>query len=186
MARDFDNASNHVIAVIGDGAMSAGMAYEAMNNAGARKSRLLVVLNDNEMSIAPPVGALSNYLARLVSSKAYQDVRQFTRDHLPKPLREAAGRAEAFARGMLAGGTMFEELGFLYIGPIDGHDLEHLVPVLENIRDDGSDRPILLHIVTRKGHGYKPAEASADKLHAVAKFDVATACSLSAEASAGL
>jgi 1-deoxy-D-xylulose-5-phosphate synthase len=174
VARDLGAGDNQVIAVIGDGAMSAGMAYEAMNNAGARKSRLLVVLNDNEMSIAPPVGALSNYLARLVSSKAYHDVRQFTRDHLPKPLREAAGRAEAFARGMLAGGTMFEELGFLYIGPIDGHDLEHLVPVLENIRDDGSDRPILLHVRTEKGRGYHPAASSSDKGHAVAKFDVAT------------
>jgi len=174
VGRDLDGGDNHVIAVIGDGAMSAGMAYEAMNNAGARKSRLLVILNDNGMSIAPPVGALSTYLARLVSSKAYQDVRQFTRDHLPRPLREAAGRAEAFARGMLAGGTMFEELGFLYIGPIDGHDLEHLVPVLENIRDDGADRPILLHLRTEKGRGYHPAESSADKGHAVAKFDVAT------------
>jgi len=174
VGRDLSAGDNQVIAVIGDGAMSAGMAYEAMNNAGARKSRLLVVLNDNEMSIAPPVGALSNYLARLVSSKAYHDVRQFTRDHLPRPLREAAGRAEAFARGMLAGGTMFEELGFLYIGPLDGHDIEHLVPVLENIRDDASDRPILLHVRTEKGRGYHPAASSSDKGHAVAKFDVAT------------
>ena len=175
VARDFEKASNNVIAVIGDGAMSAGMAYEAMNNAGARKSRLLVVLNDNDMSIAPPVGALSHHLARVVSSKTYQDIRHLTRDLLPEPLKKTAQKAEEYARGMLTGtGTLFEELGFLYIGPIDGHDLDQLVPVLENIRDDGAERPILLHIVTKKGHGYKPAEASADKLHAVAKFDVAT------------
>ena len=174
VARDFDKGSNHVIAVIGDGAMSAGMAYEAMNNAGARKSRLLVILNDNDMSIAPPVGALSHHLARVVSSKTYQDIRHLTRDLLPKPLKKTARKAEEYARGMLSGGTLFEELGFLYIGPIDGHDMDQLVPVLENIRDDGADRPILLHVVTKKGHGYKPAEASADKLHAVAKFDVAT------------
>ena len=175
VARDFDRRAGHVIAVIGDGSMSAGMAYEAMNNAGAMKSRLLVVLNDNDMSIAPPVGALSHHLARVVSSKAYQDLRHLTKDLLPKPLRETARKAEEYARGMLAGaGTLFEELGFLYVGPIDGHDLDVLVPVLENIRDDGAERPILLHVVTKKGHGYKPAEASADKLHAVAKFDVAT------------
>jgi 1-deoxy-D-xylulose-5-phosphate synthase len=173
-ARDLDGGDNHVIAVIGDGAMSAGMAYEAMNNAGARKSRLLVILNDNEMSIAPPVGALSNYLAHLVSSKAYQDIRHLTRDLLPRPLRGAAKRAEEYARGMLAGGTMFEEMGFLYIGPIDGHDLDHLVPVLENIRDDGAERPVLLHVVTEKGRGYHPAANAADKGHAVGKFDVAT------------
>jgi len=175
VARDFDKGSNHVIAVIGDGAMSAGMAYEAMNNAGAMKSRLLVILNDNDMSIAPPVGALSHHLARVVSSKTYQDIRHLTRDLLPRPLKKTAQKAEEYARGMLAGGgTLFEELGFLYIGPIDGHDMDVLVPVLENIRDDGAERPILLHIVTKKGHGYPPAEASADKLHAVAKFDVAT------------
>ena len=174
VARDFEKSDNHVIAVIGDGAMSAGMAYEAMNNAGAMKSRLLVVLNDNDMSIAPPVGALSHHLARVVSSKTYQDLRHLGRDLLPKTLQKTARRAEEYARGMMTGGTLFEELGFLYIGPIDGHDLDQLVPVLENIRDDGAQRPILLHIVTKKGHGYKPAESSADKLHAVAKFDVAT------------
>jgi 1-deoxy-D-xylulose-5-phosphate synthase len=174
VARDFEGGKNHVVAVIGDGAMSAGMAYEAMNNAGARKSRLLVILNDNDMSIAPPVGALSHHLARVVSSKTYQDIRHLTRDLLPQPLKKTAKRAEEYARGILTGGTLFEELGFLYIGPIDGHDMDQLVPVLENIRDDGADRPILLHVVTKKGHGYKPAEASADKLHAVAKFDVAT------------
>ena len=174
VARDLDEGSNHVIAVIGDGAMSAGMAYEAMNNAGAMKSRLLVILNDNDMSIAPPVGALSHHLARLVSSKAYQDLRHLTRELLPAPLQKTARRAEEYARGLLTGGALFEELGFLYIGPIDGHDLDVLVPVLENIKGDGAERPILLHIVTRKGHGYQPAEASADKLHAVARFDVAT------------
>jgi 1-deoxy-D-xylulose-5-phosphate synthase len=174
VARDFDHRDNKVIAVIGDGAMSAGMAYEAMNNAGALRSRLLVILNDNDMSIAPPVGALSHHLAKLVSSKTYQDLRHLGRDLLPKSLRGPARRAEEYARGMLSGGTLFEELGFLYIGPIDGHDLDQLVPVLENIRDDGFDRPILLHVATKKGHGYAPAESSADKLHAVGKFDVAT------------
>ena len=174
VARDLKGAKNHVIAVIGDGAMSAGMAYEAMNNAGAMKSRLLVVLNDNEMSIAPPVGALSSYLARTVSSKTYHHMRQLGRDILPAPLRQAAKRAEEYARGMLSGGTLFEELGFLYVGPIDGHNLDHLLPVLENIRDDAGDRPVLLHIITEKGHGYAPAETSADKLHAVTRFDVAT------------
>ena len=174
VARDFEGGKNHVVAVIGDGAMSAGMAYEAMNNAGAMKSRLLVILNDNDMSIAPPVGALSHHLARVVSSKAYQDLRHLGRDLLPKPLQKTARRAEEYARGMLSGGTLFEELGFLYVGPIDGHNLDHLLPVLENIRDDGADRPVLLHVVTQKGHGYKPAESSADKLHAVTKFDVAT------------
>jgi len=174
VARDFDHRDNKVIAVIGDGAMSAGMAYEAMNNAGDLRRRLLVILNDNDMSIAPPVGALSHHLARLVSSKTYQDLRHLGRDLLPKPLRGAARRAEEYARGMISGGTLFEELGFLYIGPIDGHDLDQLVPVLENIRDDGFDRPILLHVATKKGHGYAPAESSADKLHAVGKFDVAT------------
>ena len=175
VARDFAKGDNHVIAVIGDGAMSAGMAYEAMNNAGAMKSRLLVVLNDNDMSIAPPVGALSHHLARVVSSKTYQDIRHITRDLLPKPLKNTARKAEETAREMITGGgALFEELGFLYIGPIDGHDMDVLVPVLENIRDDGAERPILLHIVTKKGHGYPPAESSADKLHAVARFDVAT------------
>ena len=175
VARDFAKGANHVIAVIGDGAMSAGMAYEAMNNAGAMKSRLLVVLNDNDMSIAPPVGALSHHLARVVSSKIYQDIRHITRDLLPMPLKNTARKAEETAREMITGGgALFEELGFLYIGPIDGHDMDVLVPVLENIRDDGAERPILLHIVTKKGHGYPPAESSADKLHAVARFDVAT------------
>jgi 1-deoxy-D-xylulose-5-phosphate synthase len=174
VARDLSGDDNHVVAVIGDGAMSAGMAYEAMNNAGARKTRLLVVLNDNDMSIARPVGALSYHLAQLVSSKTYQGIRHLGRDLLPKPLHEPAKRAEEYARGMLSGGTLFEELGFLYIGPIDGHNLEHLVPVLQNIRDEDADRPVLLHVITEKGHGYSPASASADKLHAVTTFNVAT------------
>jgi 1-deoxy-D-xylulose-5-phosphate synthase len=174
VARDLDGGERHVVAVIGDGAMSGGMAYEALNNAGARKTRLLVILNDNDMSIARPVGALSYHLAQLVSSKAYQGIRHVGRDLLPKPLRGAARRAEVHARGLLSGGTLFEELGFFYVGPIDGHNVDHLLKVLENIRDDPSERPVLLHVVTEKGHGYEPASTSADKLHAVAKFDVAS------------
>jgi 1-deoxy-D-xylulose-5-phosphate synthase len=177
VARDLSGGDNRVIAVIGDGAMSAGMAYEALNNAGARKGQLLVILNDNDMSIAPPVGALSRHLAQIVSSKSYQNLRAFGRgiaEHLPRPLHNAAARAEEYARGILAGGTMFEELGFLYLGPIDGHNLDHLLPVLENIRDNGLGGPVLLHVVTEKGHGYAPAASSTDKLHAVSKFDVAT------------
>jgi 1-deoxy-D-xylulose-5-phosphate synthase len=176
VARDFAARDNHVICVIGDGAMSAGMAYEAMNNAGALGSRLIVILNDNEMSIAPPVGALSKYLARLVSSKPCSDLsngREFA-DHLPRSLAAATKRAEAYARGMIAGGTLFEELGFLYVGPIDGHNLDHLLPVLRNLRDAHRTQPVLLHVITEKGHGYAPAEVAADKLHAVSKFDVIT------------
>nr|WP_274389680.1 1-deoxy-D-xylulose-5-phosphate synthase [Azospirillum doebereinerae] len=167
----------NVIAVIGDGAMSAGMAYEAMNNAASAKSRLIVVLNDNDMSIAPPVGAMSAYLSRLISSKPYLSLRHLAKeiaDQLPRPLRNAARRAEEYARGMVTGGTLFEELGFYYIGPIDGHNLDHLLPVLQNVRDADDGKPVLIHVVTKKGKGYAPAEASADKLHAVAKFDVVT------------
>jgi 1-deoxy-D-xylulose-5-phosphate synthase len=166
-----------VVAVIGDGAMSAGMAYEAMNNAGHLKSRLIVVLNDNDMSIAPPVGAMSAYLSRLISSRPYLSLRQIGKQMariFPKPLERAARRAEEYARGMVTGGTLFEELGFYYVGPIDGHNLDHLLPVLKNARDAKVDRPILIHAVTRKGKGYPPAEASADKYHGVAKFDVIT------------
>jgi 1-deoxy-D-xylulose-5-phosphate synthase len=176
-ARDLSGGDNRVICVIGDGAMSAGMAVEAMNNAGATRSQLLVILNDNDMSIAPPVGALSRYFTRLISSKAYQNLRNFGRslaEHLPRRLQEAAQRAEEYARGMMAGGTLFEELGFLYLGPIDGHDFAHLLPVLENLRDNQIERPVLLHVVTEKGHGYPPAASSADKLHAVSRFDVET------------
>jgi 1-deoxy-D-xylulose-5-phosphate synthase len=177
VARDLSGRDNRVICVIGDGAMSAGLASEALNNAGATKSQLLVILNDNNMSIAPPVGALSRYLARLISSKSYQNLRNLGRglaERLPRSLQNAASRAEEYARGMVAGGTLFEELGFLYVGPIDGHDFDHLLPVLENIRDNDLGGPVLLHVVTEKGHGYAPAAGSADKLHAVSKFDVAT------------
>ncbi len=162
------------IAVIGDGAMSAGMAYEAMNNATAAGNRLVVILNDNDMSIAPPVGGLSHYLARLVSSDKYLSVRhlaqRFARK-LPKPLHNAARKVETYARGMATGGTLFEELGFYYVGPIDGHDLDVLIPVLENVRD-AEEGPMLVHVVTKKGKGYAPAEAAADKYHGVQTFDV--------------
>jgi 1-deoxy-D-xylulose-5-phosphate synthase len=167
----------HVVAVIGDGAISAGMAYEAMNNAGARKSRLIVVLNDNEMSIAPPVGAMSAYLSRLMSSRSFLSLREVAAKmakHFPWGLERTVKRAEEYARGMVTGGTLFEELGFYYIGPIDGHNMDHLLPVLRNLRDAEANGPILLHVITQKGHGYAPAEATADKLHAVAKFNVVT------------
>ena len=176
VARDLQGGNNNVIAVIGDGSMSAGMAYEAMNNAGALKSRLIVILNDNDMSIAPPVGALSSYLARLASGPGYRGLREAglkLSEKLPKPLQEPAKRAEKFVRGMIAGGTLFEELGFYYVGPIDGHNMDHLIPVLQNVRD-AQDGPILVHVVTEKGKGYAPAEASADKYHGVVAFDVAT------------
>jgi len=162
------------IAVIGDGAMSAGMAYEAMNNASAAGNRLVVILNDNDMSIAPPVGSLSAYLARLISSRSFLSLRDLARDlarRLPRPLHRAARKADEFARGMATGGTLFEELGFYYVGPVDGHNLDHLLPVLENVRD-AAEGPILVHVVTRKGKGYAPAEAAADKYHGVVKFDV--------------
>jgi 1-deoxy-D-xylulose-5-phosphate synthase len=176
VARDFEGKDNNVIAVIGDGAMSAGMAYEAMNNAGAMNSRLIVILNDNDMSIAPPVGAMSAYFSRLISGKTYRSLREIGKQlaaHLPKFFKERAGRAEEYARGMVSGGTLFEELGFYYVGPIDGHSLDHLLPVLKNVRDT-KNGPILIHVVTQKGKGYGPAEASADKYHGVVPFDVAT------------
>jgi 1-deoxy-D-xylulose-5-phosphate synthase len=176
VARDQRGADNKVIAVIGDGSMSAGMAYEAMNNAADSTRQLIVILNDNDMSIAPPVGGMSAYLARQVSGGAYRSLRKLGRNFagvLPKPLKEAARKAEEYARGMATGGTFFEELGFYYVGPIDGHNMDHLVPVLKNVRDI-TDRPVLVHVVTHKGKGYGPAESAADKLHAVAKFDVIT------------
>jgi len=176
VARDLDGKTNNVIAVIGDGAMSAGMAYEAMNNAGARNERLIVILNDNDMSIAPPVGAMSAYLARLGSGRAYLKLRDAGKQlthHLPKALDRAITRAVEHARGYVTGGTLFEELGFYYVGPIDGHNLDHLLPVLRNVRD-AEIGPILVHVVTQKGKGYGPAETSADKYHGVVKFDVAT------------
>jgi 1-deoxy-D-xylulose-5-phosphate synthase len=179
VARDLKGDDDrNVIAVIGDGAMSAGMAYEAMNNAGSMKSRLVVILNDNDMSIAPPVGAMSAYLSRLLSSKSFLSLRQIAKEmakHFPKQLVAAAGRAEEYARGFVTGGgTLFEELGFYYIGPIDGHNLGHLLPVLKNVRDSEDAGPVLIHVVTKKGHGYPPAEQSPDKYHGVVKFDVVT------------
>jgi 1-deoxy-D-xylulose-5-phosphate synthase len=177
VARDLSGGSNHVVAVIGDGAMSAGMAYEAMNNAGAMHSRLIVVLNDNDMSIAPPVGGMSAYLARLSSSHTYLSLRDFGKQltkKLPRRLDSAITRAVEHARGYVTGGTLFEELGFFYVGPIDGHNLDHLLPVLKNVRDADVGGPILVHVVTQKGKGYAPAEASADKYHGVVKFDVVT------------
>jgi 1-deoxy-D-xylulose-5-phosphate synthase len=177
VARDLQNKQNNVIAVIGDGAMSAGMAYEAMNNAGAMNSRLIVVLNDNDMSIAPPVGALSAYLARRVSGRGYHRLRktfhQIAKRLPTKMLQQRALAVEEYARGLVTGGTLFDELGFFYVGPIDGHNIDHLLPVLKNVRDM-QDGPILVHVVTQKGKGYEPAEKSADKYHGVVKFDVAT------------
>ena len=174
--RDLAGRNNNVIAVIGDGALSAGMAYEAMNNAGARNERLIVILNDNDMSIAPPVGAMSAYLARLGSGHTYlklRDVGKQLTHRLPKRIDRAITRAIEHARGYVTGGTLFEELGFYYVGPIDGHNLDHLLPVLRNVRD-AEFGPILVHVVTQKGKGYEPAEKSADKYHGVVKFDVAT------------
>ncbi|MET3528299.1 1-deoxy-D-xylulose-5-phosphate synthase [Phenylobacterium koreense] len=175
-ARDQAGKDNRVVAVIGDGSMSAGMAYEAMNNACETTGQLTVILNDNDMSIAPPVGGMSAYMARLVSGGGYQSLRNLGKSVakvFPKPLQEAARKAEEYARGMVTGGTLFEELGFYYVGPIDGHDLDALVPVLRNVREI-KDKPVLVHVVTQKGKGYAPAESAADKLHAVQKFDVIT------------
>ena len=175
-ARDQRGAHHKVIAVIGDGSMSAGMAYEAMNNAAETTKNLIVVLNDNDMSIAPPVGGMSAYLARQVSGNAYQSFRKLGRQMagaLPRPLQEAARKAEEYVRGMATGGTFFEELGFYYVGPIDGHNLDHLVPVLRNVAHM-DDKPVLVHVVTQKGKGYAPAENAEDKHHAVARFDVVT------------
>ena len=177
VARDLAGGHNHVIAVIGDGAMSAGMAYEAMNNAGHLRSRLIVILNDNDMSIAPPTGAMSAHLSRLLSGRPYVTLRNLGSSFarvLPRPLEKAARRAEEFARGMVQGGTLFDELGFYYVGPVDGHNIDHLLPVLRNARDSRLDKPILIHAVTHKGKGYPPAENSADKYHGVVKFDVIT------------
>ena len=177
VGRDLLGGDNDVICVIGDGAMSAGMAYEAMNNAGSMDSRLIIILNDNDMSIAPPVGAMSAYLSRLISSGPYRSIRTYAKEiskKFPRGLEEAARKAEEFARGMVTGGTLFEELGIFYVGPVDGHNIDHLLPVLRNIRDDKGDGPLLLHVVTRKGNGYEPAEKSSDKYHGVSRFDVIT------------
>ena len=177
VARDLRGKDNNVIAVIGDGAMTAGMAYEAMNNAGATDARLLVILNDNDMSIAPPVGALSAYLSRLISSRSYRSIRNIVleiAEKFPQSIARAAHRVEEYSRGMVTGGTLFEELGFFYVGPVDGHKLDHLLPVLRNIRDVDAEGPVLLHVVTQKGRGYEPAEKSPDKGHGVTRFDVVT------------
>ncbi len=177
VARDLQGKDNHVIAVIGDGAMTAGMAYEAMNNAGAMDARLLVILNDNDMSIAPPVGALSAYLSRLISSRSYRSIRNIVleiAEKFPQSIARATHRVEEYSRGMVTGGTLFEELGFFYVGPVDGHKLDHLLPVMRNIRDVDAEGPVLLHVVTQKGKGYEPAEKSPDKGHGVMRFDVVT------------
>jgi 1-deoxy-D-xylulose-5-phosphate synthase len=186
-ARDFEGKSNEVIAVIGDGAMSAGMAYEALNNAGSLGTRLIVILNDNDMSIAPPVGAMSAYLSRLISSHPYRSLRHIAKtvaNKFPAPLMRAAKNAEKYMRGMATGGTLFEELGFYYVGPVDGHNLDHLLPVLKNIHAEKDSGPVLLHVVTQKGHGYAPAEASDDKYHGVSTFDIVTGAQKKSAASA--
>jgi 1-deoxy-D-xylulose-5-phosphate synthase len=178
--------NRHVVAVIGDGAMSAGMAYEAMNNAGAMDARLIVILNDNDMSIAPPTGALRSYLAKLVSGPVYRGVRDTAKsitEKMPRIIHETARKTEEFARSFFTGGTLFEELGFFYVGPIDGHNLNDLIDVLENARDTGSG-PILVHVVTKKGKGYEPAESSADKYHGVSKFNVITGAQAKAPSNA--
>ncbi|WP_394855526.1 1-deoxy-D-xylulose-5-phosphate synthase [Nitratireductor aquimarinus] len=184
VAHELAGEKRNVIAVIGDGAMSAGMAYEAMNNAGALDARLIVILNDNDMSIAPPQGAMSAYLARLASGRAYQGVRDFGKkltSYLGEGVDRAITRAVEHARGYVTGGTLFEEMGFFHIGPIDGHNLKHLIPVLKNVRDNGTG-PVLIHVVTKKGKGYPPAEAAADKYHGVNKFDVITGAQAKAPA----
>jgi 1-deoxy-D-xylulose-5-phosphate synthase len=176
-ANGLERDDRNVICVIGDGAMSAGMAYEAMNNAGALKSRLIVILNDNDMSIAPPVGAMSAYLSRLMSSRSYLSLRELAgrmARRFPRGIERTARRAEEYARGILTGGTLFEELGFYYVGPIDGHNLDHLLPVLRNVREAEETGPILVHAITQKGKGYAPAEQSPDKYHGVSKFNVVT------------
>ena len=175
-ARDLDGRSNHIISVIGDGSITAGMAYEAMNNAGATDSRQIVILNDNDMSIAPPVGAMSAMLAKMVSSGGYRKFRNIAKavvKDAPSAIYSTARKAEEYSRGMVTGGTWFEELGFYYVGPVDGHDLDHLLPVLENVKNM-KDGPVLVHVVTQKGKGYAPAENSADKYHGVSKFSVVT------------
>jgi 1-deoxy-D-xylulose-5-phosphate synthase len=177
VARDMRKETHEVVAVIGDGAMSAGMAYEALNNAGSLGTRLIVILNDNDMSIAPPVGAMSAYLSRLISSHPYRSLRHIAKavaSKFPAPLLRVAKNAEKYMRGMATGGTLFEEMGFYYVGPIDGHNIDHLLPVLKNIHNEKDSGPVLLHVVTQKGYGYAPAEASQDKFHGVSTFDIVT------------
>ena len=187
VARDLKGGDTNVVAVIGDGAMSAGMVFEAMNHAGSQHSRMIIILNDNDMSISQPVGAMSAYLSRLISSKTYRSVRDFAKQlsrKLPKMLEDTARRAEEYARTLVTGGTMFEEMGIYYVGPIDGHNLDHLLPVLKNIRDDEGKGPVLLHVVTEKGHGYAPAENASDKYHGVSRFDVVTGKQVKAKSNA--
>lgn len=177
VARDLKKEDHNVICVIGDGAISAGMAYEAMNNAGSMNARLIVILNDNDMSIAPPVGAMSAYLSRLLSTKTFQSARTLAKHmakKFPKSFQNMAAKADEYVRGMVTGGTLFEELGFFYLGPIDGHNLDHLLPVLRNLEKSKWDGPVFLHVVTKKGYGYEPAEKSEDKYHGVSKFNVVT------------
>ncbi len=186
VARDMKGEDFEVVAIIGDGAMSAGMAFEAMNNAGALGTRLIVILNDNDMSIAPPTGAMSAYLSRLISSHSYRSLRHVAKtvaSKFPAPLMRAARNAEKYMRGMAMGGTLFEELGFYYVGPVDGHNLDQLLPVLKNVRDERDSGPVLIHVVTQKGYGYAPAEDSQDKYHGVTKFDVKTGTQVKAKAS---
>ena len=187
VSRDLQGRANRVVAVIGDGALTGGMAYEGLNNAGSMDTRLIVILNDNEMSIAPPVGAMSGYLSRLISSKRYRSIRDIARhaaERFPRVVEHGVRRAEKYARGLVTGGTLFEELGFYYVGPIDGHDLDHLLPILRNVRDDAAAGPILVHVCTRKGKGYAPAEESADRYHGVSSFDVGTGAQKASSANA--
>lgn len=177
IARDKSKEDHEIIAVIGDGAMSAGMAYEALNNAGSTDSKLIVILNDNDMSIAPAVGAMSAYLSRLISSKPYISLRNLAKKavkHLPQAIESAAKKTEQYAKNIATGGNFFEEMGFYYVGPIDGHNLDHLLPVLRNVRDAKDDHPVLIHVVTEKGHGFESPETSSEKYHAVKKFDLVT------------
>jgi 1-deoxy-D-xylulose-5-phosphate synthase len=187
VARDLSGGDHNVVCVIGDGAMTAGMAYEAMNNAGAMSSRVIVILNDNDMSISRNVGSMRAYLSRLITSRQYRGFRTMAKRVaalLPRPVRSTARRAEEFARGLATGGTLFEELGFYYVGPLDGHDIGRLLPVLKNVRDFRGNAPVLIHVRTQKGRGYKPAEQSADKFHGVSKFDVVTGAQATVEANA--
>ena len=187
VSRDLQGRKSRVVAVIGDGALTGGMAYEGMNNAGSMDTRLIVVLNDNEMSIAPPVGAMSGYLSRLISSKRYRSIRDIARhaaERFPRVVEHGVKRVEKYARGLVTGGTLFEELGFYYVGPVDGHNLDHLLPILRNVRDDVASGPILVHVCTEKGKGYGPAEESADKYHGVSSFDVGTGAQKSSSSNA--
>ena len=177
VASEMEGRQNRVIAIIGDGALSGGMAYEGLNNAGTMRNGLIVILNDNDMSISPPVGAVSQYLSRMVTSKPFRSIREIglhISEHLPRPLQQTAQFAEGYTRQMLSGSTFFDELGFFYVGPIDGHRLSHLLPVLRNVRDATSDVPVLVHVVTRKGYGFRPAELADDKYHGVGQFDAAS------------